>query len=350
MPLKRKKAAKMIVPEDVAAVLTTEDEQKLYRLIMQTAKAAQYCRFNYEVTTRIIDSVKDLRSSGKDNEQFWQEHIKSSDFLSKSVTERIAKMDDHMCNFCILLRPLYEYSVGQGTVLQNIDLILEEFIDCMVPGKAHLVKNIFEEAAAEQQKAEKADKKDAKQDAEVAATEEDYKPVKRKRRAHLTMQAQQAHEKKLRKQRKQRNKNHPGARSLEKEISIPSNISNVLRTEEEQKVYKVFVKTCEMCKFLNSRKAATFRSRASKEPKAYARETLARMRGIIQKKDYRFNSGSGWASYKASTTPEQRVDDILRAMHNIFCNLDITDINTKDILEDYDGFNEKFDRIMEECT
>lgn len=336
----------MIVPEDIAAILTTEDEQKLYRLIMQIARAAQYCRWNYRVTTRIIDSVRDVRSKGKDDEEYWPNYVKSSDFSSKSVAKRIEKMDDHVWNFCLFLRPLYDHGIGQGTVLENIDYILEEFIDCMVPGNEHVIENIYEEHTAPTW----SKRKEPPVEEALTFTMEDLKPVKRKRRVFLTRQAQDAYEKKSREEQKLRKKikEQLGAKILENEITIPSNISRVLSTDNEQKVYKIIAKTCEMCKHLNSSNVATFCKRGSKNPKAYAREKLAETRKTIQEKNYHFTSS--WQSYKNSTTPEERIKHICENIDSLFWRLDIQGIKANDILDDYDGFNEKFSKIIKEYT
>jgi hypothetical protein len=342
--------AEMIVPEDIAAILTTEDEQKLYRLIMQIARAAQYCRWNYRVTTRIIDSVRDVRSTGKDDEGYWPNYVKSTEFSSKSVAERIEEMDDHVWNFCLFLRPLYDDPVGKGTVLERIDYILEEFINCMVPGNEHVIENIYEEHTAPTWSKRKEPVKEPPVDEAVIAAMQESKPVKRKRRVFLTTQGQDAHQKKSRKEQKLRKKikEQLGAKSLENEITIPGNISRVLSTDNEQKVYKIIVKTCEMCKHLNSSNVATFCNRGSKNPKAYAREKLAEIRGQIQNKNYRFTSS--WQSYKELTTPEERIKHICENIDSLFWRLDIQGIKANDILDDYDGFNEKFSKIIKECT
>jgi hypothetical protein len=354
-----KSSCKKIVPDDVAAILTTEDEQKLYRLIMQTTKAAQYCRFNYKVTTRIINSVKEVRQIAKSNEEFWSDHIKSSDFLSKSVPERIKKMDEDMWNFCLFLRPLYDYGVSQGSVLQNVELILDHFIDCMVPGKEHIVENIFEEVSPQIQESTRSAEEGPAQDVQEATTEENTKPVKRRRRSFLTMQSQDAHEKKLRKQSRQRQKKRPGRESLQNEIILPKTITSVLSTEDEQKVYKVFVKTCEMCKYLNFKAANTFHNKLTRtystevyeNRKEFVSAMFTRMRGRIISKEYKFSAADGrWISYKEATTPEKRIDDICYASDEIYQQLGICDFKTKEILTDYEGFNEKFAKIIEECT
>jgi hypothetical protein len=122
------------------------------------------------------------------------------------------------------------------------------------------------------------------------------------------------------------------------EIKIPKYLLKVYKTENEQKMYMMLLKTCDLCMRLKFDKTADFHKRVLEWPKDYAKLTLH---------TYRNKNVTFWSKHQ---TAEDRIRSLSGAINRILNGLCINDIQAKEILEDYDGFNEKLDKKIKEYT
>jgi hypothetical protein len=118
------------------------------------------------------------------------------------------------------------------------------------------------------------------------------------------------------------------------EIKIPKYVLQVYKTEDEQKMYRILCKVCDMCKRLNAR--------YSEWPKHYAKKQLSEIR-----EDMRTAYGRKRLKKKSV---EDKIWGLRVTIDSIFYHLGINDIKAYEILQDYDGFNEKFKKKIEEYT
>lgn len=124
--------------------------------------------------------------------------------------------------------------------------------------------------------------------------------------------------------------------------AIPKYVLRILKTENEQKIYKAIRKALYLCQNLNFNKKVEFKDRKEECPKQYAKGWISSL------KEY-FTEGEWYNRTAVRTskhTTEMRMNQLSDDFNKITIALNI-DFRSRDVLENYDVFNEKFNEIMQ---
>jgi len=119
--------------------------------------------------------------------------------------------------------------------------------------------------------------------------------------------------------------------------TIPKFMLKILKTENEQRVYTILAKLINFCKNLNCRIGDWTSA-------YYAHYHFL---DFSKKETVWFGCSPFIKSFK-HISPEERIEKLTDKIDEILGDLHISDVNANDITEDYDAFNEKFEKALQE--